>query len=350
MTIIHLSSSLGGGGAEQMVLQLSKKSNLNLRTIVISISNDNELESQFKENGIEYYFLNITSFKNKTIIDGIIKLHNILCNVTDGVFHCHQFHGFLLGFIYNLKYKSIPIIFTLHSSVVEAFNRKVFLFLTKPFRKIDVIFSKNARLWYLKNTAIIPNGIEIKSFAYDGNRSYNPNDTFSFLYLGRLSREKNPLYMITAANHLLRQGIDNFVFTVVGKGNLYNELIQQIEEHHLKKHFNLLGFQNNIQQILIESHCLILPSLWEGMPMVIIEAAAAKLPIVTTPVGSIPDILDLSNSYLSTLDNFYKSMIEVIQNYNNALLKTEKLFQEIQESYTISKVYDKHLYLYNSLI
>lgn len=350
MTIIHLSSGLGGGGAEQMVLQLTKQSHPHIRTIVISISSDNTLENKFKDYGIKCYFLNVTSFKNKTVIDGIKKLNNILKNITDGVFHCHQFHGYLLGLIYIQTFKRIPIVFTLHSSVVEQFNRKLLLYFTKSFRQKDIIFSKNAKQWFLKNSEIIPNGVDFKPLETQVQRVYKKDSKFNILYLGRLSREKNPLATISFAMDLIESNIKHFTINVVGTGDLEQELMDSIKENKLEDYFNLLGFQSNVRHYLFESHLMILPSLWEGMPMVLIEAAATKLPIISTPVGSIPEFLNNDNATISNLRNFSSAIKTVILNYDKALEKSEKLYQESKDNFKIENVYAKHLNLYKSLL
>ncbi|WCO03098.1 glycosyltransferase [Psychroserpens ponticola] len=348
MVIIHLSSTLGGGGAEQMVLQLAKQSNANIKTIVISLSDTNiGLESRFQDHNIEYHLLGVNSFRNSTLISGLKKLKKIIDAEDEVVLHSHMYHGFLLGLIYKLCYKNIPIVFTLHSSAIENFGRKLMLHLTKPFRKQDIVFSNNAKMWYLKkNSEVIPNGVNFDELAPAKKRVFNSNDVFIFLYLGRLNTEKNPLQMVSAAQQLLKHNINNFVINFVGGGIMHDELVDSIESNNLSKHFNILGFQNDIKPFLAEAHCLVLPSLWEGMPVVLIEAAAAKLPIVSTPVGSIPDFLNDSNAYVTELDTFHKSMIDVYEDYDLALQKSAKLYTEIESQFKIENVFAKHLSVY----
>jgi glycosyltransferase involved in cell wall biosynthesis len=350
MVVIHLSSSLGIGGAAMMILELTKQSDGIIRTVVFSISSNNSLEEKFKDSNIEYYFLNITSFKNKSLLKGLKKLNIIIKNLDDNaIFHCHQFHGFILGFLYNLFYSNKPIVFTLHTTNVKDIKRKILLYITKPFRKIDIIFSKNTKQWYLKNNAIIPNGVDFKELENEFERSYSKLKEFSFLYLGRLSQEKNPLFMISAALQLKERNVKNFIFDVVGDGKLMEELKQLISKHKLSKYFNLLGFQKNIKKYLIKSHCLIIPSQREGMPVVLIEAAAVKLPIIATPVGSIPDIINSENGYLCPIDNFVETMVNVISNYKTALEKAEQLYLDTKNVFDIRQVYQEHVKLYKSI-
>jgi len=350
LTIIHLSSTLGGGGAEQMVLQLARQSKSSHKTIVFSLSSTLiALESRFKDHSIEYYLLGVTSFKSPTLFTALKTFKKIVSEHDDIVIHCHMYHAAIFGALYKLTSPKTPLIFTLHSNEIENNLRKLMLFLTKPFRYNDIIFSSKGKRWYLKNKSeIIPNGINFKDFESKKQRISNSNNTFQFLYLGRLSHEKNPLRMVKAAQQLLEQNISNFIIHIVGDGRMKDELKSTIETNNLEDYFNLHGFQNDVKPFIAQSDCLVLPSLWEGLPVAIIEAAAAKLPIISTPVGSIPDFLNNSNAYLSTLDDFHNTMIDVIHNYEIALRKTEQLYEEIESKFEIHNVFNKHSKLYRS--
>jgi glycosyltransferase involved in cell wall biosynthesis len=348
-TIIHVSSSLGGGGAEQMVFQLAKESNKDYKTIVFSLSHVDTLIDKFNAHNIEVHFLNINSFKNKTLIKGLKQLNEVIKNYDDIVFHSHQFHSGLLAVFYNFMYKKHPIVFTLHTNNVSSYSRRMLLFLTKPFRKKDIIFSKNSKKWYLKNSDVIPNGINFNDFANNQKREFKKSNTFSFLFLGRLETPKNPLFLSELVERIKALGYSNFEINVVGDGKLKEELLKEIKEKKIESYFNFLGFQSNIIPFLNQSHCLILPSLWEGLPIVIIEAAANKLPIISTPVGSIPDFLNNSNSTLSEIEHFHKAMITTIENYDNAIIKSENLYNDMKSIFNIQSVYLKHLELYLSI-
>ncbi|WP_425075373.1 glycosyltransferase [Psychroserpens sp. S379A] len=350
ITIVHISSSLGGGGAEQMVFQLAKQSNPNTKTIVISISELNTLEEKFIQENIEVHFLNITSFRNSTLTKGLNQLHQIIKDYENVVFHCHQYHGGLLGIIYRLKYKKIPIAYTMHTNKVASIGRRWLLFLTKPFRKKDIIFSENSKKWYLKNSVVIPNGVDFNTFNSEKERVFNSSKPFVFLFLGRLNTPKNPLSLITFANQLKEKELHNFVIHVVGDGYMRQELEEAIAANQLENNFILFGFKNDIKSVIDNAHCLILPSLWEGMPVAIIEAAASKLPVIATPVGSIPDFLNQSNAIVCDVNSFSKQMISVIENYDIAKEKSQTLYQEIKSIFNIDSVYIEHLKVYQSIL
>jgi len=354
LTIVHITTSLEGGGAEQMVFQLAKKSNPNIRTIVLSITNVDTLLHKFESNNIECHFLNVSSFKNSTLANGLKKMHSILKDIPDCVFHCHQYHSNIFAVLYKLRYnRKMRFTFTLHTNAVDSKIRRAFLFLTKPFRKSDIIFSENSNKWYLKNTEVIPNGVDFSNFTANTKRRFDENTVFSFLFLGRLSTVKNPALLITAAQQLLEHKLDNFVVEYVGGGggsqSMREKLEAKIKKNNLEKHFKFHGFQNNIKDYINNSHCLVLPSFREGMPVVIIEAAASLLPVLSTPVGSIPDFINKSNGYLSSHEDFGKIMIHVMKNYNEAITKAHKLNDDVRSVFDINNVYEQHLTVYKSL-
>jgi len=350
LTIIQIASSFAGGGAPQMILRLAKLSQSEIKTIVISISSINTLEPKFIEAGIEYHFLGINSFRNNTIVSGLKKFHHIVKEYPDAILHCHQHHSAFLAILYRIFYfKKIPFAFTLHTNKVDSIVRRVFLFLTKPFRKADIIFSESGRKWYLNNTDIIANGVDFSDFHPNLNRGYDTSDTFSFLYLGRLSHEKNPFGMLEYAKELLAYGQDNFVIDFVGDGGLRKELEERISSENLGKYIKVHGFQDNVQQIINDAHCMVIPSYREGLPVVMVEAAASLLPIISTPVGSIPDFLNETNGYLASHIEFGNAMKMVMTNYPEALKRAKKLDEDAKNIFDIRNVYKKHLALYKSL-
>jgi len=93
-----------------------------------------------------------------------------------------------------------------------------------------------------------------------------------------------------------------------------------------------------------------MPSLWEGFPISILEAGASALPVLSTPVGSIPSFLTEECGYLSEIEAFPEKMVEIMADYNKAKIKGEELRKKIQENFSIESVVLKHEKLYKSLL
>jgi len=218
------------------------------------------------------------------------------------------------------------------------------VYLLKSFRDIDIVFSKDLlKYFYKRNYKIIPNGIKTEEFSL----SLEKNSEFTFIAVGRLQSMKNHKLLIEIANKLNDKY--DFVINIVGEGPLRSELESLIEKYKLEGKVNLLGLRNDIPQLLNKSHCLLMPSIWEGLPLVILEAGASSLPVISTPVGSIPSLLNEKNSYLSELDQFQKNMVAVMTNYDKVLKKGMILFKNISENYSINKVINEHELLYKNV-
>ncbi|HGY6831940.1 TPA: glycosyltransferase, partial [Escherichia coli] len=103
---------------------------------------------------------------------------------------------------------------------------------------------------------------------------------FVFTMVGRLWPQKNPLYFVEVAKQIIKNElIPGSIFVLVGDG----ELMSVIKEHYLEdellhNRLLLLGWRNDISDILKASDVFVLPSLWEGMPLAILEAQSTGLP------------------------------------------------------------------------
>lgn len=349
-TIVHLITGLGGGGAEQMVLKLGMEAQkLDVDTLVVSISNINTLEQKFKDAKVPHCFLGITSvFK---VFKGLRELKKRLSDENELVLHCHMFHALMIGLVFQLFYRKLPIVFTLHNTTVERKYRAFLLGFSKIFRKADILFSKSGAQWFLKNSIVIPNGLDISNFevSKEVRLKQNFDQTFHFLFLGSLTEQKNPLSLVNFASDLLENGISNFVIDVVGDGQMRTQLEEKITNANHQNNIKLHGFSNKVIDFLKSSHCLIMPSHWEGMPVVILEAGAARLPIISTPVGSIPDIISNDKGYLAELKSFSKTMQKVVEDYSMALKKSDIFYSHVVDNYSIQEVFKKHLELYHSV-
>ncbi len=114
---------------------------------------------------------------------------------------------------------------------------------------------------------------------------------FCILNTGRLTKQKAQRDIITAAGILRDRGIKGR-FLIVGEGELMADLQHQIVEMNLDESVQMLGFRDDISDLLQVVDLFVLPSLDEGMPMSLLEAAALGLPVVASQVGDIPKLIE----------------------------------------------------------
>lgn len=106
-----------------------------------------------------------------------------------------------------------------------------------------------------------------------------PEDAFYILSVGELNRNKNHSVILQAIASLEH---DNVYYGICGRGMLADELLRSAEEHGLKDRFRLLGFRNDIPDMLAAADCFAFPSEREGLGMAALEAMAAGLPVISS--------------------------------------------------------------------
>ncbi len=346
----HIITGLSGGGAEHLVLDLSKRAkNDGKKILVISVTGLNDIEHKFIDSGIQCHFLNIDSFSQ--LKKGIKKAKNILSDLGGRpVVHCHMFHALFVAIFLKLSGFNHNIVFTLHNNQVSSVLRRLLLFITKPLRCKDIIFSERGRKWYLKNSIVLPNGIDLSKFKRSKDNEQGKPTVFKFLFLGSLTEQKNPLSVPQIITNIIEQGVSNFKIYFIGTGPLAASLQEKIKEFHVEDYVELLGFRNDVPLLLPDFHAQIMPSLWEGMPISILESGSVGLPVITTPVGSIPDFLSEETGYLADTENFHLSMIELMRDYNTAVSKAKRFKHKVRTEFDIDKIYQRHQELYQTCV
>ena len=118
------------------------------------------------------------------------------------------------------------------------------------------------------------------------------NDTLLIGIVGRLAKVKNHKMFLDAAVLFLKNHNDKKVkFVLIGDGELRQTLKNYAFEKGLKDQVIFYGWEKNIPMIYADLDILALTSLNEGTPVSIIEAMAASVPVITTGVGGIKDLL-----------------------------------------------------------
>jgi len=135
-----------------------------------------------------------------------------------------------------------------------------------------------------KEVMFLPNAIDTNYFAAIGETKKNyinnefdlKQDYLKIIQVGRLHQVKNPLFSIQIARELKNRGI-KFLFLFIGQGELYDTMKKKIESYNLKKEVYLLGVRKDIPELMAGADVLLMPSLYEGFPVVLVESQSVGL-------------------------------------------------------------------------
>lgn len=127
---------------------------------------------------------------------------------------------------------------------------------------------------------VLPNSVDLEKFhpmtSIEGQK-FCTSETTTLVVVARLEPVKNHQFLIDLAAALHDRGA-NFLMKFVGKGSLETALAAAIAERGLCDQIQMLGSRSDVDEILRNSDALLMPSLWEGLPVALVEAQATGLP------------------------------------------------------------------------
>ena len=335
------------GGVETFIRNTYSKFNYDMFEVdYLHHSNDGILfENEFKKNGSNIFYCDkflrhpIKAYKKikKIIVDG--KYDVIHCNACSA--------NMIVYFLPALFIKNRPLL-VMHShnaSSDKKIRHYVFRFILN--RVIDIKFacSEKAGKWmYGKNKKfdIISNGIDIDKFKYDKDKrtrlrnKYNiKNDDIVLGSVGRLEKVKNHQFIINMMNKLP----EKYKYFIVGEGSLKTELLKIIEENKLENRVFILNNSDTIYELYQMFDIFVMPSLFEGLPMVCVEAQVAGLPLILSDIISrdtklVDNVKFVSLSTESEWINLIKSTIL----NSNRLIEQDGIFSEYDNKKVAIKI------------
>lgn len=250
----------------------------------------------------------------------------------------HTFHGHLLyGYFGRFKI----IIFNLIERILANLT-DVFVAVSNSV-KSDLQVKK---IGLQSNWKVIYPGVEIDSNYHKKEFAKSP---LRLLWIGRFSKIKNPLLAIQAFENI--SGTYDANLVMIGGGELFEMCKKYSQSKSLKIEF--VGWSKDINSYLKEADLLILTSLNEGMPLVILEAATLSVPTLSTNVGGVSEfIIDGNTGFLSEtpVKKFAKKLDEIFQKPEILEVIGNNVSKKVRSDFTMNQFCLRHIELYKSLI
>ncbi|WP_270428180.1 glycosyltransferase family 4 protein [Fusobacterium mortiferum] len=352
--IIHICQSAIGGTVEYIDLLVSNLDKNEYENIVICPSYGN-LKSRMDKRNIKTYVVEMEREISplKDIKDTLI-IRKILKKEKPDTVYLHSSKAGALGrlasiFLKNkVLYNSHGWAFNMECSEKKkrfyALIEKVLLPLTDIIINISEDEYQSAINYGLnpQKMIVIENGIDIEK--YKENTKVKFLDKFVIGFVGRLSKQKNPMFMIDICEELIKNGEDNFLFYIVGDGELRKEFQEKIKSKNIEKYFYLKGWSEKVEEEIRNFDVALMISKWEGFGLVVCEYMAARKPIITVAVGGVKNILNEENSFYINgylKGEFVKKIIEVKCNDKKVKNKIEKAYKHVKEKFDIGKMIKK---------
>lgn len=253
------------------------------------------------EKETEVYYL---KYGNVGILKVITKLFWLLKRNRYDIIHIYGLRANIIGRIIGKMARCKIIIGGLRDKYPSDSKSMFNIFLDKltlPFIRCYISNSKAScdfltSLGYPKDKfRVVHNGIsssEIEKISFKNIRKdMGISDDFPIITtVANLKPKKGYNFLIEALKILSDKNLDFFAL-FVGEGNLKDEIERCIFTSSLSKRVFLLGKRDDVYNILLSSDIFVLPSLWEGMPVSVMEACLSHLPIIAFNVGGIPELV-----------------------------------------------------------
>ena len=181
----------------------------------------------------------------------------------------------------------------------------------------------------------VPNGVNLVDFKPAERRAMNGE--IRLLSVGRLVETKGHRYLLEALSGLVKD-YPNIKLDVMGNGQLRDQLVWLANDLGLSTHvrFRPPVSHEKMPELYNEYDFFVLPSLWEGLPVSLIEAMASKLPVVATKIPAITDVLDATSATLSSEEN----ALELAEKIRWAIEHPIDVAEYAERAYEVARMYD----------
>jgi glycosyltransferase involved in cell wall biosynthesis len=173
------------------------------------------------------------------------------------------------------------------------------------------------------------------------------------LHIGNFSEEKNHVFLIDVFDKLAKERND-IKLILVGKGLLFDEIKNLILEKGLEDTVFLAGFRKDIPYLLSGSDIFVLSSKVEGVPGVILEAGAQKIPAIAVDVGGVSEVLIPNETGILLPDfdtkNFTQNIIKLIDNEKLRSTYGKNAYELVSQNYQPKQTVKSFINLYETLI
>jgi len=295
--VLFLSTSMGMGGADQQLLSAAREMLARGHEVfVVSLTPLGPMGLEARSLGIPTESLDMA----RGIPDprGLLRLARLVRAWRPDVLHSHMVHANLMARVLRLVVPVPVLVSTIHNISEGGALLMAGYRATNGLVDHMTIISEAAADRFVRDRiiprqllSVIPNGVNADEFRNvptgareSVRRSLGLAGEFAWLAVGRFEIAKDYPNMLHAFAKV-RERQPRAVLLLVGRGSLQGETESLATALGLEGAVRFLGVRRDVPEIMSAADGYLMSSAWEGMPMVLLEAAAAGLPIVTTAVG-----------------------------------------------------------------
>jgi glycosyltransferase involved in cell wall biosynthesis len=303
--LLYLITSTNVGGTEKALLELIRHiDRKEFKVYVCSVKKPGTFAKALADKADGFFSLKLSEGGGVAaignFIPAVLRLIKLIRAVSPSILHCFLFRANILGRIAG-RIARVPIIIS-SVRVIEAPRAKHLIDrLTAPLTTHYLAVSQAARNHTIQHAKISPakivtiyngikcNGEYAEKPIWRSMLSLSPRDVLLGL-VGRFHKQKGHIVLLKALPFILAQAPHTHVL-FCGEGREEARLKVMVQDLGLTGHVHFVGLIENAYQMLSQIDIVVVPSLWEGMPNVVLEAMAAGRPVVASNVAGMDEVV-----------------------------------------------------------
>ncbi len=287
--------SFGIGGTENMVAALVKlidKTKFQLLVISLACPQETHVQKEIESSGVEIYY----GMKGKLASWRLFfRVYRALSQFRPELIHSNMYaYAFAVPYVMTHR---VRLLHTVHNKPVNEFKEKYKRLIAYLYRKekavpvaISHIIEKEMKELYpgLRCVERVYNPVDTKRFYT--KRSKTSHQNITFINVARFMRQKNHELLLDAFAKA-REKAPFIRLILVGDGELRNAMEKKTENLNISEAVVFSGNVSDVERYLAAADVFVLSSDYEGLPLSVLEAMAAGLPVISTKVGGVADIV-----------------------------------------------------------
>ncbi|MDP2644067.1 MAG: glycosyltransferase [Desulfobacterales bacterium] len=352
INLLQVIAPITVGGAENVLLTLNNWIDKSRFTLSFCIFiNPQRPKNEFYKRLLEHKCdVSIIYLDKRIDFLYILELIRIIRQKKIHIIHTHGYLSDIFGIVAS-KVSRKPIISTAHGWTFSTRRVRIYEFVQrKSARFFDGVIAVSQQIQNVlvqnkvkkKRIRTVSNTIDFRRFSSLNNPGKSESKTGCGLdgpalgVIGRLSKEKGHIVLLKAVS-LVRKHYPNLKLFVIGEGDQEDRLRAFIKAEKIEDNVVFLGFQKDVCRFYPLFDIFILPSLTEGIPLVLLEAMFFKTPIIASNVGGIPELI--SNGYNGVLvppeqqEILAANILMLLQDRQYALKIAENGYEYLQKNH-----------------
>jgi glycosyltransferase involved in cell wall biosynthesis len=369
--VLHVILSLDYGGTEKVVVDLANNlSRDTFETSIICMDRYGGRASELKKDVLIYLMVR----KPGLSVKNFYSFYKLIKRVKPDIVHFRNFATYFWGCVVSrFSSKNCKIVYSDHSEIILNYetNERGKLFLRKLFKHTTDNFMTNSLTFKEKlvecvhidpkNIVVIQNGVDTsKYYPMDSVQKRVLRDKFGFGnqeyiigIVASFSPKKNISLAIKAMVDITSK-LPSAILVLVGKGEQGKELKELVKKNDLSDKVHFPGLIKEVNKFLNILDLFLLPSSYgEGMPNAVLEAMAAKVPVVASDIRGNIEILQCGKRGLLFKNNDKDSLVDTVLRLANDKIFSnqiaEKAYQHVKENMSLQRMIERYENFYRAV-